>query len=476
VSNFDIAIRADGTAKTGTGHIHRTMALAGYLKQNFKITFYLHNSDKLVEELLTKNNYSFTRINAESELLSAIDKNTIVVLDGYNFDKAYQEELRTNGNKVVMIDDLRNGIQVADIVLNHGYTGKASDYGISEGTRLYSGPKYALLKNEFFNFKSESPKRSNKNVLVCIGGTDPKNYSEKIINELLKETDKSISLITYPINPNFEKLKALAPENNVRLSLYHSLSTVEMIDLISKNDIAILQPSNIAFECACIGIYMCLIQTEENQKYIKETLLNNDCAVELNSDQLLKTIHSISIDDINSQIENQRNIFDGRSPARLLSVFNSLLLKPRRAKVSDVDMIFEWSNDKVTRENSYEQGSIPYEDHVAWFNKKIEDKNSCFLIFDWNNDPAGTVRFDVKEKETVIGINVAPNYRDKKLSSSMLELACHYFFKHFKENSITAYIKKTNEASLKSFVSAGFEIQDLNNYFGSESYKLIKKR
>ena len=49
-----IAIRADGNSQIGLGHIHRTLALANYLKDYFSITFYLYQADKLVSDLITE--------------------------------------------------------------------------------------------------------------------------------------------------------------------------------------------------------------------------------------------------------------------------------------------------------------------------------------------------------------------------------------------------------------------------------------
>ncbi len=476
MQKYDVAIRADGNAKTGTGHVHRTIALASYLKQNFNITFYLLNSDSLAEELLSQNGYKFVNLIKEDDLLKTISEKTIVVIDGYNFSLEYQSEIKKAGHKLVLIDDLKQGVQIADVVINHGYTAEAKDYGISENTKLLCGPEYAILKKEFLNYSSPPKKTDNKKVLVCIGGTDPNNYSEKIILELLDKTTKDISLITYPINPNFEKLIDLAHKNSSRLKMFHSLSTPQMMNLISENDIAILQPSNIALEACSVGVYMALVKTEENQKYIHSTLIEKKCAIDLPLENLSDIINYIGASDINMQIERQKQIFDKKSPSRILSAFNALVLEPRRANEKDVDTIFVWSNDKVTRENSYNQSEIEYASHVNWFIAKIKDKNSCFLMFDWQNESVGTVRIDFQEKETVIGINVSPKFRENKLSVPMLQLACQYFFDHFKEDKITAYIKKTNPASLKSFLNGGFEIIDTKEYFGSESHRLIKQR
>ena len=180
--NYDLAIRADGNSSIGTGHIHRTLALASYLKCHFNITFYACNSDTLVEELITKNDFSFIKLNAENEFLKQINKTTIVVLDGYDFNTSYQQVIKYNTNKLVVIDDLNQGVQIADVVLNHGYTTSPNDYKLSENTALYTGLPYVILKQEFLNQSSHSPKKNSKKVLVCIGGTDPNNYSEKIIS------------------------------------------------------------------------------------------------------------------------------------------------------------------------------------------------------------------------------------------------------------------------------------------------------
>ena len=95
---------------------------------------------------------------------------------------------------------------------------------------------------------------------------------------------------------------------------------------------------------------------------------------------------------------------------------------------------------------------------------------------EWNKIPAGTVRIDCSEKETIIGITVAPDFREKKLSTAMLDKASNYFFEHFNKPEITAYIKEENNTSLKTFERAGFKVMDKNQYFGAKSYRLIKTK
>lgn len=477
MQNPKLIIRADGNATIGLGHIHRTLALADYLKDYFDISFYSYQPNGLVKDLITNKGYKLQNLPSPdfenaSLFTNLISKQDVVVLDGYNFKTEYQKTLKHNGNKVVAIDDLNNWENVADAVINHGYSGK--DYKLSPGSKLYPGLQYAIIKPEILQADKSSEKKSNNKILVCIGGTDPEGYSEKIINALLKETDKQISLLTYPLNPAFGKLEELSSQNSSRLKLFHSLNPGSLIELIKTNDMAILQPSNIALEAMALGIHISLVQTAENQKYILETLISSKCAVELDLNNIGKSINSVSVNQINEQLKQQSQILDGRSPARLLDIVNSLLLEFRKVKAEDVKLIYDWNNDPVTRANSHNTAKIEYADHEKWFAGRIADKNLDFLLFIYNNIPCGSVRIERKESENVIGIAIAPEFRGKKLAPLLISKAGEYFYNHHGKKEITAYIKKQNLPSIKSFQRVGYKIMNEGEYCGDEGYRLIK--
>ena len=129
----------------------------------------------------------------------------------------------------------------------------------------------------------------------------------------------------------------------------------------------------------------------------------------------------------------------------------------RKATIKDVEIIFNWSNDPVVRQFSFNSEPIAYENHVNWFNAKLLDDSSFFYIFsNTQNENIGLVRIENKEAETIIGILIDKNHRGKSYSSEMLLQATSAFFKIFPEKSIRAYIKNNNLASIKSFTKAGF--------------------
>ena len=446
-----IAIRADGNAKIGLGHIHRTLALASYLKNTFEIKYYSVGVDDLVRGLIKSNGFDLVNLKGSEAFIQEISKTDIVVLDGYNFKTDYQKALKVNGNKIIAIDDLNEWENVADVVINHGYSGK--EYKLGASSKLYSGLQYAIIKPEVLKAANTVEKTSTKRVLVCIGGTDPEGYSGKIITSLLKETNKQISLLTYPLNPTFKSLEKLASEKADRLKLFHSLDTKALINLIQNNDIAILQPSNIALEAMALGIHISLIQTAENQKYILETLIGNSCAVKLDANQIGKSINSITTEQINGQIKNQSKLLDGKSPDRILDIVNSLLLEFRKVNEKDIKLIYDWNNDPVTRANSHNQAKIEYADHEKWFAGRMKDDKLDFLIFFYNDAPCGSVRILRGETENVIGIAIAPEFRGKKLAGLILNRAGDYFYEKHGRKEITAYIAFNTKISLKIYMT-----------------------
>ena len=162
------------------------------------------------------------------------------------------------------------------------------------------------------------------------------------------------------------------------------------------------------------------------------------------------------------------------------AVIHSLDLNPISMRVStssDVDLYYEWANDELVRQYSFQHNEIQYENHVHWFTSKIENPNFLFLVF-FNQDKSaiGQVRINKSEEEVIIGISVDKNYRGFGYSFKMLRLACQHYFKNYSDNEIFAYIKIENKASITTFKKAGFLQVQFVLVNNTESVKLkIKK-
>lgn len=140
---------------------------------------------------------------------------------------------------------------------------------------------------------------------------------------------------------------------------------------------------------------------------------------------------------------------------------------------ADKELIYEWANDADTRQNSFQTAEISFEEHSNWFDAKLKDERASYFIVEHEGEAAAFVRFDKKETETVIGINLAKQFRGRGLAADCLKGSCKcYFEKH--DSTVFAYIKESNPASIKSFEKAGFKFVSpiIINNFNAFKYKL----
>lgn len=153
-----------------------------------------------------------------------------------------------------------------------------------------------------------------------------------------------------------------------------------------------------------------------------------------------------------------------------------MLLKYRRANPDDALLYFNWANEEAVRNNSFNSAVIKWEDHIKWFNARLESNNTDLLIFfDLDDKPVGQVRIENNADETVIGISVDTAFRGKSLSSKMLLMATKDFFARHPDQVIAAYIKTENISSYKAFCQAGFTYDAELIVSGYNSYKLTKR-
>ena len=127
----------------------------------------------------------------------------------------------------------------------------------------------------------------------------------------------------------------------------------------------------------------------------------------------------------------------------------------REATFKDSKLLFDWSNDHLVRQNSFNSEKLIFENHNQWFTEKLKDDKQLFLIAMVNNEEAGLVRYSLEKNNAVVGISISKQFRGKQLAARFLVESSK---EYFKTNAlpIFAYIKKENITSIKSFENAGY--------------------
>lgn len=263
-----IYIRVDGDNKIGLGHYTRCLALASILSKNFEITFI---SKSITQELTNKlviNKFKVVKILEESEFISLISKNTIVVIDGYNFDINFQKLVRSKCRKLVYIDDLNGEELEVDLIINHIPGLNSDSYkNINHDAAFALGLEYCLLRPAFLKtIKNKNYKNTLNSVFICFGGSDQFNLSEKIVNYLININEiKSIVVVTGSSYEDINSLKLLLAKNQ-KIEHWHNIDEHHMIDLMSKCSIAIVPASGIMLEALSQNLIVISGYYIENQK------------------------------------------------------------------------------------------------------------------------------------------------------------------------------------------------------------------
>lgn len=137
---------------------------------------------------------------------------------------------------------------------------------------------------------------------------------------------------------------------------------------------------------------------------------------------------------------------------------NNLFL--RKAEYSDMDLLYVWANDPVVRENSFKTDAIPYDNHVKWFNKMMEDESVLQFILMNNNTPVGQIRLNVDKDVAEIGYSIAKEYRGKGYGHRIIQLVSSIVNKQYPDiKKLVAKVKPNNIDSNRIFLNEGFDLE-----------------
>lgn len=490
-----VVIRCDGGTDIGMGHVIRCIALADMISKNHTICFAIQKTSDHVYQTLRSAGFDYVLLPTEKDyvqdlenLKKEIDSHDVVVLDGYNFRTDYQRGIKVQGNKLVVIDDLHAWRHVADIVINHAGGVSKEDYDCESYTKLLLGFRFALLRKEFLGLIGQSKIRSElKTAFISMGAADIHGLTLKFA-EALKASGQiqRVDLMVSELNPHYSPIIHYAKANSESVFVHTNITAEELIGILSRADIAFCPASTISLECCAVGIGLIVGYTAVNQAGIYDGLIKEKVAAGFGDMNLTEQEIRIRLNDMLSGtvnfeeiIKTQQLLFDGFSGQRINHQFRQLIVKDgaglflRRAIKSDVDLYFRWASDPEVRKQSFNQGTIDYDDHVRWFSNRLQDQNTQLYLFE---DEAGSVvgqlRFQIIDKEHVVGINVDAAHRGRGYAPEIIRLGTSDFLKHHPNVIPVAYIKKENEASYRSFLSAGYSLNSEIVQEGLMVYKL----
>ena len=325
----------EANSKIGMGHLIRCSALAEILCKDFDITFFtLDTHAELINKFLAKE-FKKQTLKSEEEFLKALNKSDIVVLDGYEFDSAYQSKIKSIGCKLVYIDDLMKEGNKADLIINQAEGIKRENYKSASASVYCLGSQYALLRKPFLQSASEPQRQFEKinTAFVSFGGADSDNVSEKVLKVLLQFNEwENIYLLSGPVNENVKDWKSRYL-NDKRVTFVNGLTAEEICSLLHKCHLGICPSSSLSLEICAVGMVMLTGTTAANQNGYYEALICNSVALgvgiwqkasEQEIGDKIRGILRYDSKDIEFFTGNQKQYIDGKSGWRLQKAFMKL--------------------------------------------------------------------------------------------------------------------------------------------------------
>jgi len=335
MKNKKVVIRVDGNSKIGLGHIYRGIAIAHMLKNDFDIEFIIRTDSDILP--LKEINFKYTNLPANISITNEplwfkenySSENTILILDGYQFDDKFQKRIKENNFKLVYIDDMVSFHQYADVVINHSPGIKEEDYSAEPYTKFALGTDYALLRPAFLKAAKQARKISKiDTAFVCFGGSDIYDLSYTVSKSLLEI--EQINKINVVIGNAYKHTKIFML-GNIKINIYKNLSEKDLLKIMLESNIGITSASTILFELACVKMPIISGISAENQKHIyqsfyhKNAIFGIDNFKNITIENIIKAIKTTLLsNNTSSQIENQQKLFDGKAKERLIKVIKNI--------------------------------------------------------------------------------------------------------------------------------------------------------
>jgi len=496
---MNLLIRADANFNIGTGHVMRCLALAqSWRDWAGRVTFVMSAPPSALVKRIQNEGMSIVELDNEAgsrndaAALANLKANLgarALVVDGYHFSSDYQEAIKQSGIILLVIDDYGHaGRYIADLVLNQNVSASYDFYtNRDRQTQLLLGTSYALLRREFHSWRSWTrfvSERANR-ILVTLGGSDPKNLTVRVLEalEVVDVDGLEMKVAVGSANPHYQELQAVAARSRFPIDLERD--EVDMPQLMAWADLAVAAGGSTLWELAFMGLPSVVIISADNQKTNVQRLQELGATINLGwHGSLTQGEIAGAISDL-LQDAGQRNrlsldgkkLVDGMGADRASLALMERILTLRRVREDDVQLVWEWANDPVTRAASFSPEPIAWSEHVQWFESKLKSENCLFFLVTLDDGlPLGQVRYDRDGDEAVISISLGESFRGQGYGSAVLRLACRKVIATERINLIHAYIKQKNESSWRAFIKAGFKETGIKVVAGQEALHLVLRK
>lgn len=298
---MNIAIRADGSAFVGMGHVTRCLSLASALRQlGNNVEFFsrfepglsrIRSQGFVVREVVggmpdgAGKEFEPAGDTTEVCRLLTIGCYDGLVTDSYRLDANYFRQVRRLVTASFYIDDLNRFPVAVDAIINGNINADELGYDARPNNlQLWLGCRYNLIRPEFAAMPQKDTPRKVSNLLIVAGGGDAGKLLVFLAESLLtlSQSEQMVLQMVAPARSVADaEMAELAGRYPEQIRIYRDVT--DMPYLMQQCDLAISGGGSTLYELCAAGVPRLAIVLAKNQQGIVDAMVRQELVVPLGS-------------------------------------------------------------------------------------------------------------------------------------------------------------------------------------------------
>lgn len=471
-------LHCDANIETGMGHLMRTLTIAEAARRRGWSVRVVGEIDAAGMSAASRAEpavevESITGAALLATLTEAVTSADVVHIDSYR-------DLPDLGDAPALISNMQDGpygVRAAGLSIDANLGAEVGFARPDLSWNALAGIDLAVVREQVLRQRdAHREPGSPRRLLVVMGGSDARGLTARVVRSL---DGLDQPLVVTVVDPR--------GRGDVRTAAEKSTHDVEVVGFLDdlpaaarEHDLVVTAAGTSVWDFAYMGLPMALVCAVDNQRSGYEHVISAGLAVGLGApphDDLGSRMRALDAlladpDGMAAHATRLRRTVDGLGAWRIVASWEQLLdaasepasvarppaarLHARSATAADARLLFEWRNDPETRARSRSSDVVPWESHVAWLSRAIDDPDRRLLVVLSGDIPVATARWDrLSGTDWEVSLTVAPEHRGRGLAAAVLATAESALAVDAPVRHLAA-VHSGNEPSLKLFRRAGY--------------------
>jgi UDP-2,4-diacetamido-2,4,6-trideoxy-beta-L-altropyranose hydrolase len=309
----------------GLGHLERMLALADALRPDLAAVVVLPAGESGLHHRVVRRGHDTIEESGDAaeRAPAATARLTpdVIVLDGYHFEVATQQELRRRA-PLIVVDDLVHPA-LCDLAVNPSPGGDGKRPAGADA--FLGGARYALVSADVLEARRALHRqgRGRRSVLVSTGATDVRRITSRVTGDLLRH-DPDVEVVVV-VGPEMDR-SDLPDHPHLRVLLVPPT----LAGALATATVFAGAAGTSAVQAACVGVPAVITPVVDNQRDQAAALAAAGCALVVDPEELAGACLRL-LDDPERRTEMARlgrELVDGRGAARVAASVRRLVHAP----------------------------------------------------------------------------------------------------------------------------------------------------